>query len=69
MNHQFLKQYVPHHSGKYKDIKIPFELAQAPAYFQKLITGVLKDFMFTITYLDDIIILSRTAEEHLSHNR
>ena len=30
-------------------------------------TGVVKDFMFTIAYLDDIIILSRTAEEHLSH--
>ena len=32
-------------------------------------TGVLKVFMFAITYLDDIIIFSRTAEEHLSHIR
>ena len=30
-------------------------------------TGILKDFDFTITYLDDIIIFSRTAEEHMSH--
>ena len=29
--------------------------------------GILKEFGFAITYLDDIIILSRTAEEHLSH--
>ena len=30
-------------------------------------TGVLKDFSFTIAYVDDIIIFSRMAEEHLSY--
>ena len=30
-------------------------------------TGILTDFAFTIAYLDDIIIFSRTAEEHLTH--
>ena len=53
--------------GKYIYIKVPFGLAQTPAYFQELITGILKDFDFAIAYLDDIIIFSRTAEEHLSH--
>ena len=53
--------------GKYKYIKVPFGLAHAPAYFQELMTGILKDFDVAITYLDNIIILSRTAEEHLSH--
>ena len=37
------------------------------AYFQKLITDILKDFNFAIAYLDDIIIFNRTAEEHLNH--
>ena len=55
--------------GKYEYIKVPFRLAQAPAYFQELMTGVLKDFPFAIAYLDDIIIFSRTAEEHLYHIR
>ena len=32
-------------------------------------TGVLKDFPFAIACLDDIIIFSRTAEEHLYHIR
>ena len=50
---------------KYVYVKIPFRLAQAPAYFQELMTGILKDFDFAIAYLDEIIIFSKTAEEHL----
>ena len=45
-------------------MKVPFGLAQAPAYFQELMTGILKDFPFTIAYLDDIIF-SKTPQEHL----
>ena len=40
-------------------------MAQAPAHFQKLINEVLTDCNFTMGYLDDIIIFSRTEEEHL----
>ena len=54
-------------SGKYEYIKVPFGLAQTPAYFQELITGVLKDFSFAIIYQDNFIIFNRTAEEHLIH--
>ena len=53
--------------GKYEYIKVPFGLAQVPAYFQELMTGILKDFPFAIAYLDDIIIFSKTPQEHLSH--
>ena len=53
--------------AKYKYIKVPFQCTQAPAYFQKLMRAIFKDFSFTFAYLDDIIIFSRTAEEHLSH--
>ena len=55
--------------GKYEYIKVPFGLAQAPACFQELMTGVLQDFCFAIAYLNDIIIFSRRAEEHLYHIR
>ena len=56
--------------GKFKYVKVPFGLAQAPAYFQKLMTGILKDFNFTIAYLDDDIrIFSKTPQEHLLHIR
>ena len=52
---------------KYEYVKVPFGLAQAPAYFQELMTGILKDFPFAIAYLDDIVIFSKTLQEHLSH--
>ena len=55
--------------GKFEYMKVPFGLAQAPAYFQELMTGILKDFPFTIAYLDDIIIFSKTPQEHLLHIR
>ena len=54
---------------KYEYVKVPFGLAQAPAYFQELMIEILKDFNFAIAYLDDIIIFSRMAEELLPHIR
>ena len=53
--------------SKYEYVKVLFGLAQAPAYFQELMTGILKDFPFAIAYLDNIIIFSKTPQEHLSH--
>ena len=54
---------------KYEYVKVLFGLAQAPAYFQELMIGILKDFSFVIAYLDDTIIFSKTPQEHLSHIR
>ena len=53
--------------GKFKFNRVPFGLAQAPAYFQRLINEVLTDCNFAMGYLDDIIIFSKTEEEHLQH--
>ena len=53
--------------GKYQFNRVPFRLAQAPAYFQKLINDVLKGCNFVMGYLDDIIIYSRSEKEHLEH--
>ena len=55
--------------GKYEYVKVPFGLAQAPAYFQELMTGILKNFNFAIAYLDNTIIFSKTLQQHLSHIR
>ena len=45
--------------GKFEYMKVPFDLAEAPAYFQELMTGILKDFPFAIAYLEDIVIFSK----------
>ena len=47
---------------------VPFGLAQAPAYFQALISTVLECLSyFAIAYLNNIIIFSKNEEEHLQH--
>ena len=47
-----------------------FGLAQAPTYFQALISKILKGLhKFTMAYLDDIIIFSKDEKEHLEHLR
>ena len=53
--------------GKYEYIKVPFGLAQVLACSQKLMNKIFKDLPFTISYLDDIIIYSKIAEECLDH--
>ena len=54
--------------SKYEFNAVPFGLAQAPAYFQQLISMVLQDCSnFVMVYLDDIIIFSRNEQEHLKH--
>ncbi|KAF8781604.1 Transposon Tf2-6 polyprotein like [Argiope bruennichi] len=54
--------------GTYRFKRMPFGLRNAPATFQRLIDRFrngLED-IFTLAYLDDIIILSETFEKHLS---
>ena len=51
--------------GKYEYMKVPFGLAQAPAYFQNLMTKLLNGLQFTLAYLDDVVIFSENEEQHL----
>ena len=54
--------------GKWQFKRTLFGLSQAPAYFQLLIDKVLMGCSsFAMGYLDDIIIFSKTEEEHLQH--
>ena len=55
--------------GKWEFKRCPFELAQAPAYFQSLVNEVLSGLTFAFGYLDDILVFSPDMESHLEHLR
>ena len=50
---------------------MPFDLCNASATFQWLMNQVLRKYLekFILVYLDDIIIYSKTFEEHKEHVR
>ena len=63
------------HQGLYQFRVMPFGVTNAPAVFQRLMQRVLADLQsdisntFVSVYLDDVIVFSRSLDEHMEHLR
>jgi hypothetical protein len=57
--------------GHYDFAVVPFGLSNAPAIFMCLMNGVFQEYLdkFVIVFLDDILIYSKSEEEHEHHLR
>ena len=57
------------HLGLFQYKRMPFGLTNAPATFQRLMNRLFSgtEWNFVFVYLDDILIVSKSMEEHLKH--
>ena len=57
------------HRGQFEFLRLPFGLANAPSVYQRAMSKVLADFLgkFVMVFIDDIVIYSRSEEEHKVH--
>ena len=53
--------------GLYRYLHLPFGVSTAPAVFQKAMGTILQGLPRVIYYLDDILVMGSTPQEHLQN--
>jgi len=64
-----IKTTFKNHYGHYEFMVVPFGLTNAPGVFMCLMSGVFYEYLdkFIIIFLDDILVYSKSEEEHEHH--
>jgi Reverse transcriptase (RNA-dependent DNA polymerase) len=55
--------------GNFSFEVMPFGLMNAPATFQRMMDQILSGYPFVQVYIDDVVIVSSTLDEHVKHIR
>ena len=55
--------------GLFEFVRMPFGLKNAAQAFQRMMDGILRGLDFLFIYLDDILVASKSIEEHTDHLR